>query len=122
MIQLRVVWKRNRIKNTCKTVNRNLPCKYLLQCTSNWYFVLVFQAASNGVRQGGRNIRHPALWEGRAIRPGSIINSGRCRITVKFLEANVLRVIVTVPKIPVEEGTCKVPGKAEFVLTEKRHT
>ena len=93
-------------------MNRNLPCKYLLHCTSNWYFVLVFQVALNGVRQGGCNIRHPTLREGCAIKLGSIINSERCRIAVKVLEANVLRVIVTVPKIPVEEGTCEGAAKS----------
>jgi len=59
-------------------------------------------------------MRRPTLREGCAIKRGSIINSGRCRITVKFLEANVLRVIVTRPKIPVEEGTCESAAKSRI--------
>jgi hypothetical protein len=67
----------------------------------------------SGVRQGGCNIRHPTLREGRAIKPGSIINTSRCR-TVKFQEGNVLRVIVTQSKIPVEEGTCESAAKSRI--------
>jgi hypothetical protein len=77
-----------------------------MQIPIKTYFELVFCITVSQVpsKVGCCKIRQPTLWEGRAIKLGSIINTSKSRRTVKFQEANLLRGRVAEPKIPVEEG------------------